>query len=216
MTNLIFVFDLDGTLVSNTDSASQLPVVRPYLKELLLYLRKKCFRVGLWTAASREWYDLVYSKLLRPIFETINFQFDFTWYGHRCTRIYSKHFGYYTWDPEGIVVIKPLKKFWKAKTLYWYAHQHNMLILDDTESTAQRNYGNLIRAPTFNPMHDDMYFLNLAKHFETNFTPEYDNQLKVLSNITTLSLFCLMIVELYSPLRSVRKMKKTWSSKCVL
>ena len=66
---LHILFDIDNTLISNEKYKI---TIRPYLKELLLYCFDTFASVGIWTAASRTWFEYVFKTTLYPILQQIS------------------------------------------------------------------------------------------------------------------------------------------------
>jgi hypothetical protein len=149
------ILDVDGTLVDG-DGYNVWP--RSHLKEFIAFCFDYFDSVSIWTAASSDWYHLVYQKVLKDMIpEGKTFLFVFT--GNRCVNVTD-----YDAIESGefyprTIAIKPLIKVWhKYKTL----NRNNTLILDDTRTTYERNYGNAIPISTF--VHgDETYDSELSK-----------------------------------------------------
>lgn len=119
------IFDIDGTLI---DADGRL-MPRPHLEELFDYVFQTAHTVSIWTAAGREWYDLVHK----------GYKFRLVFTGERCVIKWR--------DPFGMDIrqaIKPLRKIWHCKTKYTEFTKHNTIIIDDTPHTYVRNYGNAV------------------------------------------------------------------------
>jgi hypothetical protein len=146
---MYIILDLDGTLISEPQKASDKIVSRPYLKEFLTFCFKNFECVSIWTAADYGWYSAVYNGILQPILHEIKAEFDFVYTRLNCKVIYDHDPD--TPFPESIY-IKPLKKLWKKKKGYT---KGNTIIIDDTPHTYRMNYGNAIPITTFTGDKDD-------------------------------------------------------------
>ncbi|UJR17409.1 hypothetical protein I4U23_004304 [Adineta vaga] len=149
----LLVLDIDGTMIfaeqkSNLayiqveqdhhfkiDDGSILVWKRPGLDEFVEW----CFEhydIGIWSASSSEY---VHSVLACIIPDHLRSKLKFIWTSIRCTRksqersldIYAVPF-----------TIKRLQKLWRNSTKTY--NRRNTLILDDTPTTYQKNYGNAI------------------------------------------------------------------------
>lgn len=140
MVNIVLILDIDGTLVTEVDTEHDYKLVkpRPGLKEFLTLCFQVCDHVSVWTAASPEWFGLIYSMHLKDILDELKVEFDFVYCQDRCSVLWDT-------DPEDYhpktTRIKPLRKVWRSKDKY---NKHNTLILDDTPITYMKNYGNAI------------------------------------------------------------------------
>lgn len=211
-TNLVLVLDLDGTLIADTDSHSNPVTVRPYVKEFLIFASYYFQSIGLWTAASKEWYHHAFKTGLQKILDDIEFSFDFVMFGDRCVVARSISYGpssSYHLDASDLVKYKPLKKVWQQRTLH--ATKDTVLILDDTPSTAFRNYGNVLVAPTFleSECKDDDYLVRLQQDLETRFLPKYEAPLRSLhTDLRVLPWSCWRLINCYAVICSVRPIEK--------
>jgi hypothetical protein len=151
MNDICVVLDLDGTLVSKSTNDQGLPVARPHLERFLSYLFQNMSHVGIWTSASREWYDCVYQGVLKSIMTKIGHQFRFVWCGDRCIKRGGSSGSSYFSIESDRRILKPLKKLWdsKRRRSEWGISRHNVLIVDDTFSTFQMNWGNAIPISAF-------------------------------------------------------------------
>lgn len=133
------ILDIDGTLIDG-DEKGIYP--RPFLKDFFHYVFSNFEKVCIWTAATKEWFDLVnrnyFSKLMPP-----NTQFYFVWTREKCS-IYKNKFLHSAFSHP--VLIKELQKVWQT---YPEMNASNTLILDDTESTYIKNYYNAIPITRF-------------------------------------------------------------------
>jgi hypothetical protein len=149
MNGIHLILDMDGTLVNMSAQA------RPYLKEFLCFCFANFASVNIWTAASKEWYCTVHDKVFQNILE--DNKFGFVWTSDRITRktVASIEEFY----PQRMSV-KRLKKVWRqSKTI----NKYNTLIIDDTHTTYQENYGNAIPIPTFEKDMMDTYLIRLIE-----------------------------------------------------
>eukprot|EP00005_Dracoamoeba_jomungandri_P000796 CAMPEP_0174249764 /NCGR_PEP_ID=MMETSP0439-20130205/111_1 /TAXON_ID=0 /ORGANISM="Stereomyxa ramosa, Strain Chinc5" /LENGTH=169 /DNA_ID=CAMNT_0015329665 /DNA_START=648 /DNA_END=1158 /DNA_ORIENTATION=+ len=111
---------------------------------------KSWFEVAIFTAAGAEYAEQVVSHIFGPAKKEVKFIFS----ASRCTEIVTE-------DGEK-VVIKDLKKV-KKKSGY---PLEKILILDDTPSTWQRNYGNAIGIEGYWGTPDDNELLHLMNYLE--------------------------------------------------
>lgn len=144
--DLVLVLDLDGTLISVRDQSDPWKIhLRPYLAEFLLFVFANFKYVGIWTAASRKWFDYVFCDKLRFAMPKKRF-FDFVWCVDRCTPqiILLPHYN----NTKHEVYIKPLKKLWSTKR--FSTTKHNTLTIDDLEHSYCKNKFNAISVSTYN------------------------------------------------------------------
>lgn len=158
----LLVLDLDETLVHAEEKAKPLPgrspdfttsdyVVykRPHLDEFLSRMWKH-YDIAVWSAAG----TLYVNRVVEVIFADQR-QPVFVFSGARSTRRFDhdSHQEYY---------IKDLKKVRKRGF-----DKARMLIVDDLERNAQRNFGNAVYVREFNGELDDEELLLLADYLET-------------------------------------------------
>ena len=151
------ILDVDGTLISeDTDEIDQV-VPRPYLLYFLLFCFQSFHGVAIFSAASRYWVFSVIQRHIRPLLPP-SFQFLFVWSSERCTR---KKLMTGLFDYEYITI----KRLAKVTTSFPQCTKHNMLVLDNTRTTFQENFGNGIHIPTFmSTMTSDDYLLQATKY----------------------------------------------------
>jgi TFIIF-interacting CTD phosphatase-like protein len=157
--SLCIINDLDGTLIDDDNNP------RPFLSEYLEYCFKH-FKVAVWTAASLEHYNDVYGKVLAPILQKLDVSFHFVYTGEKCTNkpdIQAIYNGDFYARP---VVVKCLKKVWKAYSKDGFT-RHSTLIVDDTSQTYSRNYGNAISAPTYSGDPNDRFLKALIAYLDS-------------------------------------------------
>lgn len=129
------ILDIDGTLIDGDERTGIFP--RPYLKEFFEYVFANFEQVCIWTAATRQWYQLVYFRVFSKVLPR-NKQFYFVWTREKCS-IYRNRFLHSSISHP--IFIKELQNVWKE---YPDMNASNTLILDDTESTYIKNYYNAI------------------------------------------------------------------------
>ena len=136
------ILDVDGTLV---DGDGYNVWSRPFLKEFIEFCFATFITVSIWTAASEDWYQLVYQSTLKALLPP-NKSFLFVFTGNRCVSETD-------WDAiesgefyPRTISVKPLSKVWRK---FKQLNRHNTLILDNTCTTYSRNFGNAIPIETF-------------------------------------------------------------------
>jgi len=129
-------------------------VERPFVHRFLHWAFEN-FTVGIWTSASQDYADIVVDKLIKdgehgePLFV---FSRD------RCTRALNKSAMYNHWSHE-IEYIKDLKKVKK-----FGFKLEDIIVVDDTPSKLQRNYGNLVTIKPFFGDRSDTEMLKLVEY----------------------------------------------------
>lgn len=199
LSDLLIVIDIDGTVVSEaTDeelASAEIgplwarrpfkPVARPHLCEFLQFAFESCRAVGVWTAASSDWFGIVYRSVLEPalrdigrlpplidgdqgshpklVSTAIGAGFDFVWTKKQCRVVRPKPSD----DPEAGWVfggceqlparsLKPLCRMWRPDFRARYgATRDTTLIIDDTPTTYNNNYGNAISVAKYRGATDD-------------------------------------------------------------
>jgi TFIIF-interacting CTD phosphatase-like protein len=64
------ILDMDETLIThkfNPYSIFADPIPRPHIKEFLEFLFSNCKNVSIWTHGLKQWYDVVYEKVLKDL-----------------------------------------------------------------------------------------------------------------------------------------------------
>lgn len=135
------ILDLDGTLIFGVEHPA-LCKPRPFLREFLFYCFSNFQRVSIWTASSADRYNKIREVILNPILKDIKMEFDFEWTSEKCT-VKWKQTGYGL--TSTYLLHKKLKKLWTKKPY----NKSNTIIIDDTASTFQLNYGNGILIPSY-------------------------------------------------------------------
>jgi len=151
---LAIVFDLDGTLVCECVCQHDHVRARPLVDDLLIAAFQECAVVGVWTAASRSWYERVHAHALAPALARVSERlgvrcdFDFVWTSERCTRSCRRRW-YQVGEAEA-TLHKRLSKLWRRRSRpYTYVRPENTLHIDNTPSTFAKNYGNGIEIETY-------------------------------------------------------------------
>jgi TFIIF-interacting CTD phosphatase-like protein len=133
---------------------------RPGLKEFISYALDN-FHVAVWSSASRGYIK----EIVNNIFPDEGKDLKFCWDDKRCTMSadFEQRVYYY---------VKDLRKV--RRTGY---KKERILIVDDTPSKSERNYGNAIYIPQFRGNPNDRYLYMLI---------EYLNTLKDIDNVRTI------------------------------
>jgi len=143
------VLDIDGTLIDSlTDvdiekglsgrlqptyitSEGDAIFARPHLQSFLDFCFDHFLGVGIWTAASRDWAEVVVAHVLgnhRP--------WAFVWSSERLL--------------TGPGSVKPLRKLWKSASRRLQGFQrHSTIIIEDTPKNCVHNYGNSVFVDSF-------------------------------------------------------------------
>lgn len=148
------VLDVDGTLISEVLHEDEKVCPRPYLKEFLLFVFQHFDSVNIWTAASQQWWNYVYKKVIfshLPEGKT----FHRVWC-ERCIYVVDVDDGYRRYK------CKPLQKYWKRKN--WGMKKHNTLIVDDTPETYMQNHSNAIPILSYYGQDDDEELKRVINH----------------------------------------------------
>ncbi len=132
---------MDGTLISEDELNVVYP--RPHLKIFLRFCFE-CFEtVSIWTNACEKWFQIVNRAVFIPLLDEINeenetdYKFHVVYTEKRSSNIFIQTEGFYS---EGYYQIKRLRKLWRHKSL---PHtRRNTIVIDDTPSTYEENYGN--------------------------------------------------------------------------
>ncbi len=160
----LLILDLDETLIHSTKKELNYPgdfkideyhvYQRPNLEQFIATC-SSWFDLAVWTAASPSYAN----KIIEFIFpKSVELKFIFT--GDRCTRRYNSELmeAYY---------IKPLKK---VKRRGFSLEQ--VLIIDDTPETFEKNYGNGILVKKYSGAREDDEFILLLKYLQAIATVE--------------------------------------------
>lgn len=210
-TDVVFVWDMDGTMISDNEEGDYRVRVRPHLEAALRYTFEKCRYVGLWTAASAEWFGVVYRLALAPILRRINHNFAFVWCGDRCTNVARKY------NDDGFsssysprLKQKLLSKLWRPRLnrYRWGVSRHNILIADDTPFTYAKNWGNALPIHTYDADNDDSLqedrgLLDLIARLES-ILRQYRTRNRHVFSCLGFSQTIIDIIHQYTPITSVR------------
>lgn len=204
--DLVVVWDLDGTLIRDNEEGDFSVVMRPGVEAALSLCFATCKHVGVWTAASRWWFDLVHRTALKSILDRIGYSFSFVWCGDRCTRIsrpYADDGFSNSFSPS--MPIKPLGKFWKCRR--WGATRHNTVVVDDTPRTFVNNWGNAMAVPTFSGDQEDGGMREWCSRFKSLLKRYRTRNWHAFSRLG-FSASIISIIHSYSPTTSVRGLQK--------
>lgn len=142
------ILDMDETLIHGTFHYEIM--VRPHLFEFLQFAFEKFKNVSIWTAASKAWFEQVNKEVFMPILEKIGCSFHnvFTVENTTLSHVYDEYSG------QMIMRVKKLRKLHRSKKFPDY-NMDNTIIVDDTRTTFQKNYGNAIHVREFIGKYDD-------------------------------------------------------------
>jgi hypothetical protein len=137
------ILDMDETLIHGNFEGVIIP--RPYLFEFLQFVFERFKNVSIWTAANKAWFEIVNEKVFSPILEVLNCSFDKVLTEEHTTLsyVYDDFYG-----QSFMTRVKKLRKLHKSKKSPDYTI-HNMIVVDDTKTTFQKNYGNAIHIQEF-------------------------------------------------------------------
>lgn len=179
----LIVLDLDGTLIysysdveyeqhdilwaSTNDRQPDMlcgnykVFFRPHAKEMVIAMLEKC-DVGVFTASGKEYATMILQKLLGDVFDRLSFVMT----RDRCVVILQFEFDVAC---DGLKpqakVMKPLSKIWrthKARSSGWT--RRNTIIVDDTPSSCDRNYGNAVYVSEYRPYRYDDVLRKLERY----------------------------------------------------
>ena len=150
------ILDMDETLIYskiNNYSIYADPIPRPHLKEFLEFVFTNCKNVSIWTHGLKQWYDIVYEKVLKDLIpEGKTFHFVRT----RETPIGSYddfiqiNKKLYKINPgiSSISFLKPLLVIYKNYPDEY--NKNNTFIIDDNPTTYLLNKENVIAIKPYN------------------------------------------------------------------
>jgi len=155
--------DLDETLVHGEEHGDSV-IPRPHLETLLRFTFENFATVNIWTAASRSWFEQVFAEELSPALPPSHREFHHVWCGDRCVNTvdYDAVDNREFYQPY--YQVKPLVKVWRR---YKFMNCHNTLIVDNTPTTYERNYGNAIPIDDFEGDAKDAELLKLTYYLPT-------------------------------------------------
>ncbi|EAU55134.1 HAD family hydrolase [Mariprofundus ferrooxydans] len=148
----LLILDIDETLIHGSqhrldtepDAISDWCYLykRPHVDSFMKFCREH-YKVAIWTTASPEHAKLALGAICSP-----DYPFEFIWTGNRCTQVVDSigmcdFGGGYHW-------VKNLKK---VKRIGFRLEQ--TIMVDDTPSMLEKNYGNLIQIEKFLGAQDD-------------------------------------------------------------
>lgn len=162
----LLVLDMDETLVFATETRLAFPesfkaldyyvYKRPYL-DFFISEMQKIFKIGIWTAAG----DVIANEIVSKLFERDSVEFVFT--AKDCT-VRMREAG-------KVSVVKNLRKLRnKGYSL------DQVIVVDDTASKYEKNYGNLVHVSEYVGDQNDNELLHLS---------EYLKHLSLFDNIPT-------------------------------
>ncbi|MBU2542106.1 HAD family hydrolase [Patescibacteria group bacterium] len=155
----LLILDLDENLIFSSEKKLEYKedfmideyyvYKRPFVDEFLEYA-KKDFNISVWSSGSDDYVQEVIKNIFPKDYSLI-----FAWGRSRCTHKY---------DPD-TANRYPVKKLFKVKKLGFKIE--NILIIDDTHSKAEDNYGNAVFTTPFEGNKDDKELLSLIQYLET-------------------------------------------------
>jgi len=157
----LLILDIDETLIHGSEQRLQREpdhvapwcflYKRPHVETFMRFCREH-FRVAVWTTATPEHAAFCLEKICDA-----DYPFEFIWTRERCTQVrdrvgmYDLGIGYH-W-------VKSLSKIKR----HGFSLEQTMMV-DDTPSALERNYGNLIRIDEFKGDPDDCELLRLMSY----------------------------------------------------
>jgi len=126
---------------------------RPHVEQFMQFCRAH-FRVVVWTTATPEHAHFCLSHICEQ-----EYPFEFIWTRERCSQVRDR-IGLYDIGP-GYHWVKSLSKIKR----HGYRLEQTMMV-DDTPSVLERNYGNLIRIDAFKGDPDDRELLRLMPYLQ--------------------------------------------------
>ncbi|WP_254512628.1 HAD family hydrolase [Anatilimnocola floriformis] len=136
----LLILDLDETLIHARESPLQRPpdfeagpfavYQRPMLREFLAAVAQQ-YRLAIWSSASADYVTVIVERMAPPV------ELDFVWSRSRCTPRYHLELMERYW-------VKDLKK---VKRLGFDLSR--VLMVDDTPSKLERNFGNAVYVRPF-------------------------------------------------------------------
>jgi len=152
----LLILDLDETLIFASEQRTERNpdftcgpysiYRRPYLNEFFQEIIT-AFRFGVWTSATEDYMECVIKNVIPKEIEL-----EFAFGRQRCTREFDPNTGEMKW-------VKNLKKIKKKG----YSLDR-VLIVDDTPSKLERNYGNLLRISPWYGSEEDDELMYLSKY----------------------------------------------------
>lgn len=162
MNKILFILDLDGTMLNGTDDL--IYWLRPHAREFIKALQDHpMFIVAVWTAATEDYAKKACEKLFKNLLPP-----QFIYSRKKCTERWVRDgLGYY--NPIICTRLKKLRKLKKKHPL------DRILILDDTPSTYAQNYGNAIPIPAWYGVKSDKTLYKLQKYIIDTFGEYHDS-----------------------------------------
>lgn len=150
------ILDMDETLIAHKFNPYDIfahPIPRPHLKEFFEFLFTNCKNISIWTHGTKEWYNIVYNKILKDFIpEGKSFDFVIT----RDTSIcnyndiieLNKKIREIKIDIPSISLLKPLFMIYKKYPEKY--NENNTYIIDDNPLTYSLNKKNAIAIKSYN------------------------------------------------------------------
>ena len=151
-----FSFALGGGAWSTNKEYYYYTKKRPFLKEFMEYAFEN-FKVGIWTAADRDYASIILGEVGIPISKL-----DLFWTSDKCTIKMKNDDGTHPHDRQKYYGVKTLNKV--RRSLDW--NLKDILIVDDIYESAENNYGNLIHIKSFDNQVNDSELLKLITYLE--------------------------------------------------
>jgi len=161
MEKKLLILDIDETLIHGaTDSLKAEPAEitswcwlykRPHVEVFMEFCREH-FRVAVWTTATPEHAHMCLSNICDS-----DYPFEFIWTRERCTQVRDR-IGLYDLGHS---------YHWVKDLVKVKRHGFNLeqtIMIDDTPSAVERQYGNLIRIDEFNGEPEDRELLRLMPY----------------------------------------------------
>ena len=154
----LLILDIDETLIHASETAlddkpdfkteDYYVYKRPYVDEFLDYCLEN-FKVAIWTTAGNLFARIVVQELFKQPEDL-----EFVWSEEKCTMVYNHQL----YEHQHLKNLAKIKK--KGFDL------EHVIMVDDTPSKLQKNYGNLVRINEYIGDKNDTELLKLIKYLD--------------------------------------------------
>ena len=213
----LVVLDLHGTVV-DCDEDVDVPKARPFLQPFLQFLFSHVKAVGIWTAASKSTLENIYRLILRPMLP-FGCEFVFIWHGDRVSLSRPRLSSYQLESRSSSTDAfyrnplrqKRLSKIWRTKQLAYKLNisRHNIIILEDTWSMCEYNWGNSVLVPRYEGDSSDEMLKRLSDICFPQWISRYNMQNKHIFESYGFNDYIIACIHSFTPMHSVRFIDKT-------